>query len=156
MAARSPLPNAETACLGFAAGYRVELRSSSFAARLSACGASFDNATVSTTTREYEASLSAQHLWDFSIFSAGVGLGAGVAMHSQSFETRGNAPDRQAVSPSVLVIVSLTADLYERLYLGLDARGETHFMKVQERSGAEAGVEPAFAVRGTLMGGAHF
>ena len=156
VAVRSQLPNATTPCAGVAAGYRLEFRSLSFAARVAACQASFENAMLSATAREFEASLTAQHLWDFSIFSAGVGLGGGAALHAQSFESRGDAPDRSAVVPFVLVVASFTADVYDRIYAGVDVRAETHFMNVQETSVSSIEASPAFAVRGTLMSGLHF
>jgi hypothetical protein len=153
---RTRLPNAETPCPGLALGYRVELRSVSLGARLGVCQATFDNERISATAREYEASVAAQHSWDFSMISAGVGLGAGASIHGQTFDSAGRAPDRYSVSPFVLVIGSVTIDVYERLFVGLDVRAETHFMNVTKAGDDEASVSVAFAARGAVMAGLHF
>jgi hypothetical protein len=156
VSARTQLPNATTPCLGFAAGYRLELRSLTFVGRLATCSSSFENDTIVASTRELDASVIAQYAWDVSAVSFGLGVGAGAAFQTQSFETAGTAPPRQSFSPFLIVIGSITVDVYERWYVAADARAETYLMNVQDDSASPASVSPAIAARGTFVGGLHF
>lgn len=153
---RSALPNAAGACVGGALGYRLELESVTFGARASFCTGSFENESLSSRTNEYLLALDAEHAWDFSGFSFMLGGGAGAALTTQRFTTRGAAPTRYSTTPLLFGVVGVSHDVSNRVYVTLDARPEAHLLRLQEEAATESRTLLRWAVRGTALVGAHF
>jgi hypothetical protein len=152
----SSLSGAETPCVGIVGGYRVELEHLTFDGRLGGCFSRFDNGVVRATTDELDASVAALHAWDLPWITLALGVGVGGMVTFQSFETEGTAPSRQSISPYVLAAGSATVDLPSGYFVSLDARGETHFLDLQESSEKSSDVKPAVALRLALLGGLLF
>lgn len=155
-AARSSLPNAETACLGGAIGYRLELEQLGFWARLGACTSSSETAFLDTTTNEYDVTLAALRTWDLPWVSLGLGMGGGAALFDQRFDTNGRAPDRRAVSPLLFLTASATIDIAQGYFVGADVRTETHFLNVQETTQSDPERRAAFSARVAAVAGRQF
>jgi hypothetical protein len=155
-AARSVLPNAETACLGATLGYRLELEQLGFWARLGACTSSSESAFLDTTTNEYDVTLAALHTWDLPWVSLGLGMGGGAAIFDQRFDTSGRAPDRRAVSPLLFLTGSATVDIARGYFVGADVRTETHFLNVRETTQSDPERRAAFAARVAAVAGRQF
>ncbi len=153
---RTRLPDAALPCMGVAGGYRVDLEHLSFVGRVGWCRSSSENAVLSATTDELDATVAALHAWDLSWVSLAVGLGGGAGLFLQRFETDGSAPSRSTAAPLVFAIGSATFDVAKSWFIGVDARAETYFMSVKETSRAPDTVEVAFTVHGTVTTGLHF
>jgi len=63
--------------------------------------------------------------------SLDVGAGLGMRFVYQSFETTGNAPSRQMVSPLGFIGLGLTLPIKGRFYARLDSRLEAHLFQYQ-------------------------
>lgn len=153
---RSRLPNAELPCFGAFGGYRVELEPVTLVGRLGWCRSGSENAAVSATTDEYDTSVTALRAWDTPWVTLAVGLGAGVELSHQSFETAGVAPSRTTWIPYGLAAFDATFTVARAWYLTAGVRAETYFMSLQETSHDAPSTEVAFAVRGTLGAGLYF
>lgn len=160
----SKLPNASTGCVGAYLGYRIDFESFGLGSRLGACTSNLDNSALHADVREYSLSLSADHTWDFGGhfggqfggLSAALGAGAGVTLTTQSFETEGEAPDRASWAPLGLLRAGLGYGFAGRFFATLDARVETHLMRMQRGTYETAELEAASAARGSLGLGGQF
>ncbi|HEX7507429.1 MAG TPA: caspase family protein [Polyangia bacterium] len=126
------LPNADGPCLGGFVGYRLELARMGVAARLSACTGGFRNSAIEATTNEYVIDLGAERTWDFRRLSFTAGIGAGMTLSHQHFQTLGVAPDRLSAAPMGFVSAAVTRSISRRFYLGLELRGEGHLLRLQQ------------------------
>ena len=68
--------------------------------------------------------------------SFSLGLGAGLSLFRQQFTTRGEAPDRSAVFPFIVLAGALERDLTTNTFVRLELAGETHFLRFRAASGA--------------------
>lgn len=153
---RLRLPRANGACLGPAAGYRLEPENLSLFGRLGACRSGFENRIVEATTDELVATATALHAWDLRAATLALGLGAGASLTHQQFETRGDAPDRTSVWPFVLVRANATVDVTSGVFASADVDAETHLLKVQEGSRGASELQAGVAARATVFGGMYF
>ncbi|MEY4508019.1 MAG: hypothetical protein RLZZ450_141 [Pseudomonadota bacterium] len=112
------------------------------------------NQRVRSTSTAYEASLTASHPWDVRWVTLALGLGAGVLLNRQEFETQGSAPSRTSTEPFAFVLASVTHELTTRMFLRLEARALCHFARVQERATSAPNLDVAIRGRGTLLLGA--
>jgi hypothetical protein len=95
--------------------------------------------------------------WDFAALAIELGLGAGLSLFTQAFETLGHAPSRQTLAPFLAIGAGALLDLgWRGMYLRLDVAAETHFLRVQEDAQAAATQSVHFAVRPGLGIGKHF
>lgn len=147
---RSALSNATTSCSGGYGGYTLDFEALSVGARLSACTSSLDAGGLSATVNAFDASLHVKRVWDADAWSFGAGLGGGLSLFTQSFETRGEAPSRQSAAPFILVAAHLGYALGEGYGLLLEVAGETHFMRYQASALDAEQTEVGFAVRPRL------
>ena len=152
---RTPLPNATTPCWGGHIGYRLDLESLGFVARLAGCTSTFDNTTLSARTNEASLSLGVDHTWDFSWLSLWAGLGVGSALTHQSFESHSVAPSRLSFSPVGYLSLG-AAKSFGRYYLALDLRGEGYLMQFQETALTASELRAEGALRTSLAFGMQF
>ncbi|HET8935569.1 MAG TPA: caspase family protein [Polyangiales bacterium] len=154
---RSTLGNAQTPCLGAFAGYALDTAQLGARARISACTSSFDNNYVGATTNAYDADLRVYRAWDVvSKLTLEVGLGGGLSLFTQGFESRGQASNRKALAPFVALGAGAVLDMWSATYLTLDAAAETHFMRLRTDSFNPAKVTAQFGLRVSLGAGYHF
>jgi hypothetical protein len=153
---RSALPNAETPCAGGFVGYGVDTQSLGVRARLSLCSATSENAFVRTRLWAGSLSLRVYHAWDIGPLALELGLGPGLSLLAQSYQTRGEAEDRAALAPYLAVGAGAALQLGGRYYLGLDADAETHVLTLDDGNAGERRTAIGFAVRASLLAGTRF
>jgi hypothetical protein len=66
---------------------------------------------VRAVVNEYDLELRASRTFDVAFLSLDVGLGAGAALFTQRFQTRGTAPNRDSLSPYLLLGGGASFDL---------------------------------------------
>jgi hypothetical protein len=153
---RSALPNADTACLGAFAGYSLELGSFGVRARYNACTSELHNAALEGHVLAHDLELGLHHAWDVSSLTLEAAFGSGVSIFDQTFETRGTAPSRTAVSPFVDLELGAQVDLSHGLYSSLGIAGQTHFLRLLDPAKPDGRLTVGFAVRAMLAAGKHF
>lgn len=153
---RSPLPNADTACIGGFLGYAVELEHFGVQSRVGACTSQFSNQRIDAVVNEYNLELRFARTWDVSFVSLDLGSGAGAALFSQRFDTRGIAPPRDSLTPYLLIGAGASAELGAGYTVGLGVAGETHFLKLDSKSGSHQPKIGAFALRVNAACGKSF
>lgn len=154
---RGAMDNAQTLCAGAFVGYAVDTAHLGARARLSACTSGFDNLQVSATTRAYDLDLRVYHAWDLSLLTLELGLGGGLTLFTQDFDSRGLAPSRQTLTPFVALGGGALWDLsWQGMYTGLDLSAETHFMRLRQDALSPTKHTAQFALRGSWSVGRHF
>ncbi|HTU57394.1 MAG TPA: caspase family protein, partial [Polyangiales bacterium] len=154
---RSVLPNAQSLCVGAFAGYAADFSDFSAHIRLSACRSTFDNQIVEGATNAYDLALRFAHAWDFSALALEVGLGGGLSLFTQAFETRGRAPGLHTLAPFLALAASAVLDTgWSGAYLRVDLAAETHFIYLRDDALHPASYGAYFALRPTLGIGKHF
>jgi len=151
--ARSTLESNGSLCLGGAGALAVELAQLSLRLQLSGCGASFANSPLQAHVGQYTAQLAGFHTWDMPVLSVSLGLGAGLSLFRQQFETRGRAPDRSAVFPFIMLAAAVERDLTSSTFLRLELVGETHFLRLRGDASAPVDAATNFAASATLAFG---
>jgi hypothetical protein len=136
---RTPLSNADTSCIGGFLGYALELEHFGVRARAGLCTSRFSNGRVQATTNEYDLELRLARTWDIAPLALDAGLGAGAALFTQRFETRGEATPRNSLSPYIVIGVGASLALGAGYALGVDVSGETHLLRMESAAG-ERGV----------------
>lgn len=147
---RSALDSNGSICWGGAGALAVELEQLSVRLQLSGCGASFANAPLAANVAQYTAQLSGFHTWDLPMFSLSLGLGAGLSLFRQQFETRGRAPDRSSVFPFIVLAAAMERDLTSSMFMRLELAGETHFLRLRGDASAPVDTVTNFAASATL------
>jgi hypothetical protein len=142
--------------MGAFLGYALDTAQLGARARISACTSHFDNNFLATTTNAYDADVRVHHAWDLSLLTFELGLGGGLSLFTQDFETRGVAPNRKTLIPFVALGGGALFDIWNATYLTLDAAAETHFMRLRPDSASPAKLSPQFALRISLGAGYHF
>jgi hypothetical protein len=153
---RSPLPNESDACIGGYIGYHVEFTDLGIGLRVSGCESGFERAPIAAITHGYDLQLWVSRAWDVSRVAFDLGLGAGVALFTQSFRTTGEAPARHTVAPFVALGAGVALDLSAGFYLRLDVAAETYFLRLQQTALDGASVGASFALRPSLGLSKHF
>jgi hypothetical protein len=88
--------------------------------------------------------------------SLDIGGGLGMRFVHQGFETGGNAPSRQTLSPLGYVGLGLTLPIRGRLYARLDSRLEGHLYHHKSAAQSHDEMHAALAVRAALLLGISF
>lgn len=154
---RSVLPNSQTLCAGAFAGYAIDFASFGFRARFSACHSGFNNQFLRSVANAYDLDLRAAKAWDFSFVAFELGVGAGLSVFTQTFDTTGDAPNRQTLAPFIALGVAALFDLgWHGMYVRVDVAAETHFLRMQQDALSEVELAARFAVRPALGIGRHF
>ena len=151
-----PLPNSETPCVGAVAGYALDLQRLGVRARLGLCTASSENARVRMRLMGYSLDLRAYYTWDFGPLAVEVGLGPGLTLFTQDFQTRGEARDRVAVSPFLAVGSGAALDLGHGYYVSGDLSAETHLLRLNDGALGQREDEAVFTLRARLLAGTRF
>jgi hypothetical protein len=144
---RSRLPNADGPCVGGLLGYQVDLPMLTLGARFSACTSGFENSALRATTREYAISLAAAYTRDLHWLSLAAGLGAGMSLTHQHFDTVAVAPDRTAAAPLGFLSLAVYRSLARRFYLSLDVRSEAHLLRLQSSAVEDSRLQAELAWR---------
>ena len=152
------MPNTGSACIGPFAGYAVDFAALGVAVRGSACASSLESSALSADVLAYDLETRLYRAWDLAPGVAALaGLGGGVSLFRQSFESRGVAPDRQSAIPFVALSAGASVELgLGGLYAQLDCAGETHFLRLRDRPREVQRTAVTFAVRGSLALGKRF
>jgi hypothetical protein len=153
---RSALPNAKSACFGGFAGYAVDWSGFGARARFSACSSAIQNTLLLTDVMAYDVAGQVYRAWDYRWLTFELGIGSGIALFSQRFQTRGVAPARDSIVPFVSFGGSAEANLPEGFYAGVGLSAETHFMRVAGGIDDPTPLTAAFAVRTSLAAGKRF
>jgi hypothetical protein len=157
MRLRTPLPNAETPCLGASLGYAIDLPSVGARVRLSACGAGFDNAVVIANTDAYDLDVHVYHAWDFALVTLELGVTGGLSLFTQEFVARSYAPSRRTLAPFAALGGSLQFDLGSAgIYMNIDTALEAHVLRQREDAFSEPHRVVGVALRSSLSLGKHF
>jgi hypothetical protein len=104
----------------------------------------------------YDAAAQVYRAWDHRWLTFELGIGSGLSLFSQRFETRGVAPARNSLVPFVSFGGSVEANLAEGFYAGVGIAAETHFMRVEGEIDDPTPLMAAFAVRTSLAAGKRF
>ena len=142
-------------CAGMALGYRVDFPDVGFGARLGVHTRETQNATLRRRSYDYEIAAEIDHTWDAGGWSLAFGAGAGARVVHQTFETRATAPDRFALAPLALLMVTPTVALGGRLYLGLDLRLQGYFQHYQATAVEREELRAPLALSAGALFGAH-
>jgi hypothetical protein len=129
----TPLEAVTQPCLGGSVGYWLELAPVSLQVRIGACTSSSEPAPPRLASRllAYRAELLAHRVWDFQNLALAVGIGAGVSLAQQRFETERDAPQRTAALPFVAISARAEWDLSRHWFVALEVAAETHFLRLQ-------------------------
>jgi hypothetical protein len=156
ISARTALPSADGPCVGPLLGYRAEWPALTVYARLTACRAGFDNGVLEATSRDLALTLYGMRAFDLDAVTLSLGVGTGLDVLHQSFDSAGRAPDRTALAPLVGVAASATLPLVGAWLLELDVWGETYFLSLQDADAAEASLRAVWSARSALLVGMLF
>lgn len=152
---RTRLPNASGPCLGAAAGYSLDASHFGARARVAACTSELQNASLQASVSAYDLELMLYHAFQLARLSLELGVGAGLSLFQQRFETLGRAPQRLSAAPFIAPGVGAQLDLSGGFYLDLHVGAETHFMKLVDQERARP-LGAAFALRTLLGVGKYF
>jgi hypothetical protein len=139
---RSSLADDSGLCPGATLGLAIALREVTLTPRLGWCRGGFANPGIRATLDQYDAELSAAHVWDLRVVSLEVGVTVGGSLLVQRFRTQGIAPRRSTAALQLSPTVGVTRELGERSYLFLLASGSTFLFRSQDSS-----FGPSFALR---------
>ena len=153
---RSPLPNAETPCAGGFVGYALDLQHLGVRARLALCAATSENVRVQTRLWASDLMTRVYHAWDVGRVALELGLGPGLSLLMQSYDTRGLAEDRTALAPYLAVGGSAAFELTGRTYIAADVNAETHLLSLDDGNAGRRRMEIGLAVRGSMLAGVRF
>jgi hypothetical protein len=118
---RTPFWRDVEPCQGLFVGYALVLRNLTISPRLGACGSSFDNRHLHANANELDLALHLSHGWDLGPLHAALAVLGGGAYLWEHFETRGRAPDRDALALEIGAGIGLEIALVGRLHALADA-----------------------------------
>jgi hypothetical protein len=125
-------------CLGVMAAYRLDFSSFGLRARADYCSSSFKNASLTAYAQEASLSVDIERVWDTGMLSVFAGVGLGMNVLYQSFETSGSAPSRYSSSPMVVAMAGAQVPVWRQLYAGLDFRLVESLIRYQQSSFEES------------------
>jgi hypothetical protein len=144
---RSSLAGDTGACPGLAVGVAVALRSITITPRLGWCRSGYVNPGLESTLNQFDAEISATHVWDLSVFSLELGITVGGSLFSQTFRTQGFAPARTTAAMQLSPTVGLTRDLGQRSYLFVLGWATTYLFRSENPATTTSSFAPSFALR---------
>ena len=153
---RSALANSSKPCVGALVGYGLELSSFGVSGRIGTCFSELQAAGPQASVRAHDAALRLHYAWDLPAVTLLTGFGAGLSIFDQRFETRGSAPTRVSVAPFVALGLGARLGLSRGWYLGLDADGQTHFLRIIDPAEPTDPLVVGFAVRTSALVGKQF
>lgn len=104
----------------------------------------------------HDLELMAHRAWDVAPLTLQTGIGLGLSVFDQRFETSGTAHDQLALAPFVAIGLGATWNFAGGFHGRLSADGQTHFLRLIEAGRANPTWQAAFAVRAGLAFGKHF
>jgi hypothetical protein len=155
MSMRTALPNSSSACLGVFAGYAIDWSGLGARARFSSCAGQLENQLLTASVIANDVSVQVYRAWDVSLFTFELGLGAGVSLFTQTFETRGRAAPQTAVAPFASLGTSVEANFGDGWYSRVGVAVENHWLSMVDNIHEPAETRAALALRGTLRAGKH-
>jgi len=153
---RSRLPNGGVACIGPFVGYSLDVSHFGLRARAGTCASELANQVLTASVRAYALQLDLYHAWELSRVTLEIGLGAGVSLFDQRFDTRGRAPARLSAAPFIAPGLAARLDLSGGFYGDLHVAAETHFLRLIDASERDPYLGIAFVVRSGLAVGKYF
>lgn len=147
----SPLPNADTACFGALAGYRLDLPQIAWSMRAGACTSERDGAKLSSRTYEIDLGVRALHAFDLAArWSLDAGVGLGVVHFSQVFETIGKAPSRSSWGGLGELLLGLNWEIAGGSYLALEAALQSYLLPMLDAQARKTELRAALTSRVSL------
>jgi hypothetical protein len=154
---RSALPNASGPCLGGYLGYAIDFEALGVALRASGCGGELDNGALRADVMAFDLETRLYRAWDVGAgLALGLGVGGGVSLFAQSFETTRVAPDRRSAAPFFGLSGSVAFELWHGLYAQLEGAAETHVLRLRAAPREPDHTEAAFAARASVGVGKRF
>ena len=144
---RTSLATDAGVCPGVAVGIAVALRAFTLTPRVAWCRSGFAGPGISASLDQYDAELSATHVWDAGLLSVQFGLTVGGSFLRQSFSTQGAAPKRTTGALQLAPSIGITRDVGQRTYVYLLGSASTYLLRTQDPSTARSSFGPSFAVR---------
>ncbi|MCB9754906.1 MAG: caspase family protein [Myxococcales bacterium] len=144
---RTALTPGSSLCHGARVGWSAETRWVGVAATFGFCRAGFDADRLVVTADDYDLDAAVTHSFDLPIVSLALGLGGGVNLLRQSFETAGFAPPRTTVAGHVSALLALQWGLPRGFYLITSVAAQVTFFPLQRGNDERASVTAALGVR---------
>jgi len=136
----TPLEVATQPCYGPGLGYWLELAPFSLKLRLGACTSPSTSTPAGFESRlnAYRGELTVHRVWDFQPLSVALGIGGGLSVFDQHFETQRRTAPRTAALPFLAISARVECDLSASWFAALEVGAETHFLRLRrERLDAE-------------------
>lgn len=150
---RTPLPNADSSCLGATVGYGFDFQLLSTALRFGACRAETLATYVDSEVMEYDVELHAGRVWDIQQLSVEVGINGGVALFNQDFSSESSTPSRRTAVPFFGVDLAARYDVWRGLYTGALGGVATYVLRFQDDARDPDELRPSVAARMMLLMG---
>lgn len=157
MQVRTRLPNADTACYGALAGYRLDTAHSSWLLRGGFCTSTMEHTSFTSRTDELHLGVRGVRAYDLGprvAIEAGVGLA--YAYTRQQFDSRGRAPTRHASAPVGELLAGTSVGLGQGIYVTLDAALQCFLLSMSERIDGDKQLRAALSTRISLGAGTRF
>ncbi|MBA3396424.1 MAG: caspase family protein [Deltaproteobacteria bacterium] len=152
-AIRSPIIDGASACVGAVAGWVWVRADVTFSPRVVGCRGEFSNRTLDATTDALALDLRVAKAWDLRGVTIDLGVTAGGEVLQQRFVTLGVAPTRTSAAAHVDAGLGAVVPLFGRLYLTSELAVQTHFLPIEDTTGARE-LTARFALYGVLAIGA--
>lgn len=147
----SPLPNADSACFGALAGYRLDLPQIAWLMRAGACASERQGPQLSSRTYEIDVGARALHAFDLGArWSLDAGVGLGVVHFSQVFDTAGSAPARSSWGGLGELVLGLNWELGGGPYVTLDAALQSYLLPMLDAKSRQTELRAALTSRVSL------
>jgi hypothetical protein len=154
---RTRLPNADTACYGALAGYRLDTPHSSWLVRGGFCTSTMEHPSFASRTDELHVGLRGVRALDLGPrVSIEAGLGLAYAYTRQHFDSAGRAPTRHASAPFGELVAGANVALGHGVYATLDAALQCFLLTMAPRIGADKQLRAALSTRIGLGAGTRF
>jgi hypothetical protein len=150
---RSPLPNAERACIGAMAGYALDFEAVSTALRFARCTSESHATFVDTAVTEYDLEAHLGRALDVHPLTFELGIGSGLALFTQQFDALKKTPSRISAVPFFGVDISATVSLFRGLYAGVSGTAATYLMRLQDSKADPDRLTASVALRGFVLVG---
>ncbi len=119
-------------CQGLFAGYEIVTRGFSLIGRFSVCRSRYRNDTLTSTADELGLQIEGAHVWDLRFVSVQVGLALGPSVLVQRFDTRGEAPAREALAGTLAMTAGVELPLRGRFALNVAGGANVHAFKQRD------------------------
>ncbi len=153
---RTPLWPRTGLCHGVRVGYPVDTRWVSVATSFGFCRAGFAANQLTVQADHYDLELVAAYVFDLPVVSLVLGLGGGVSLLHQTFETQGIAPPRNTVGGYAEALTMARITLPRGFYLAASVAAQVQVFSQQIADQDVATTRAAFTARPTFGVGKWF